>query len=250
MPAVRPGPLRCAAVHRRARHLLLSGAAVVAVAGVASCDTDDGRDLREPTLQERTEATNAASTTTTTIAGAVTTTASVASTPVTVVGGSASTGPAPTTAAATVDPSGFALTTPWPDTQAIDARFTCDGDDQSPALTWTAPPPGAVELALVVTDEDIGFLHWALTGLDPAAGALEQGVVPDGILQGFNDFAERGWSGPCPPAGSTHTYRFELFALDAELELPDDPDARDIVAAIEGVQFATATVTGTYTRPE
>lgn len=239
---------------QRAQRGFLLVVAAATLAAATSCDIGDGRDLREPTPEDRIEATNAATTTTTTTTfagGAVATVPAVAATFGTTDGTAAAPTSPPTTATTTtIAPSGFTLAAPWPDTQAIDARYTCDGDDVSPALTWTAPPPGAIELALVVTDEDIGFLHWALTGLDPAAGSMDQGAVPDGVLQGFNDFAERGWSGPCPPAGSTHTYRFELFALDAELELPEEPDARDIVAAIEGAQFATATLTGTYTRPE
>ena len=50
--------------------------------------------------------------------------------------------------------AGFTLTAPWADGGAIDARFTCDGEDVSPPLCWTAPPAGTVEMALVVTDDD------------------------------------------------------------------------------------------------
>ena len=36
----------------------------------------------------------------------------------------------------------------------IPSRYTCDGDNRSPALAWEAPPEGTGSLALVVEDPD------------------------------------------------------------------------------------------------
>ena len=46
------------------------------------------------------------------------------------------------------------------------------------------------------------------------------------VLEGLavNDFGKIGYGGPCPPPGSTHRYRFRLYALSAPLDL--EPGAR------------------------
>lgn len=110
----------------------------------------------------------------------------------------------------------------------IPKLFTCDGNDTSPPLTWTAPPSGTRSLVLTVTDPDAPggtFTHWVLFNL-PAntnglpAGVPSQGQLTDGSRQGKNDFGKPGYGGPCPPSGSTHRYFFDLFALDNNLDLP------------------------------
>ena len=85
-------------------------------------------------------------------------------------------GPLATLGAPTTVAAAFTLQAPWPSGGTIDVRFTCDGEDVSPALSWTAPPAGTVELALVVTDDDAGgFVHWAVGGIPAAAGAVSEG---------------------------------------------------------------------------
>ena len=112
---------------------------------------------------------------------------------------------------------------PWQDGGDIPVRNTCAGEDVAPALSWSGVPDGAVELALVVIDDDAdGFVHWVLTGFDPAIRSLLEGQVPDGARQWSNTFGAPRWNGPCPPAGSPHTYRFVLYALNQQLEVADD----------------------------
>jgi len=36
----------------------------------------------------------------------------------------------------------------------IPRRHTCDGEDRSPPLSWTAPPTGSRSLALILDDPD------------------------------------------------------------------------------------------------
>ena len=111
-------------------------------------------------------------------------------------------------------PRPFSLALPWANGGTIDPRFTCDGADLSPLMTWTAPPAGTVELALLVTDDDAnGYVHWAVAGIPPTAGEKGEGATITGAVEGVNDFGETGWGGPCPPAGAPHTYRFSSYAL-------------------------------------
>ncbi len=144
------------------------------------------------------------------------------------------------------------------DGQSIDARYTCDGDDVSPALSWTGVPDEAQELALVVDDPDAPsglFTHWLLYGLSPEVTSLPEGV-PDGgeletpapLRQGENSAGEVGYRGPCPPEGQHH-YVFRLLALDAELALEAGADRAAFDEAVAGHAIAEARLTALYERP-
>ena len=216
-------------------------APVLAVVLIAACDTDDGKELQPPTSEQRAAMTTSTTTTATTV-----------------VPGASGALPAesllPTTAPlATVAPAstGFSLQLPWPAGGAIDARFTCDGEDRSPTLVWTAPPAGTVEMALVVTDDDAeGFVHWVVAAIPPTAGEVGEGGEITGAFAGRNSAGELGWSGPCPPAGETHTYRFALYALGQQAELPDDFTAADVLAVAGPSSIGRAESTGVYTRAD
>lgn len=101
----------------------------------------------------------------------------------------------------------------------VPVRFTCDGDDLSPPLSWSGVPEGATELRISVTDPDAPsgtFTHWLVTGIHPSASGVEEGSVPAGGTEEENSFGERGYGGPCPPRGhDPHRYVFTVEAVDA-----------------------------------
>ena len=143
----------------------------------------------------------------------------------------------------------FALTVPWGDGGAIDVTATCDGGNLSPLLTWSPPPAGTVELALVVSDDDqAGYVHWAVAGIAPSGGEKGQGATFTGAVEGTNDAGTVGWTGPCPPAGAAHTYRFSLYALTQQAELPEGFTGADLRAVAVPAAAGLAEATGTYTR--
>lgn len=136
----------------------------------------------------------------------------------------------------------------------IPANHTCDGDNISPALSWDAPPPQTLSLALVVDDPDAPgtFVHWVLYDLPPNTRQLPEQLTPQpflesGGLQGKTDFGKYGYGGPCPPTG-THRYRFRLYALDQVMDLPPGATEADLTAAMQGHILASAELTGKYTR--
>lgn len=146
-------------------------------------------------------------------------------------------------------PPEFGVFAAWRDGAEIVPRHTCDGVDVSPALTWTGVPDGTLELAITVIDEQAaGFVHWIVTGIDPAAVSMLEGELPPGAIEHGNGFGGTGWAGPCPPEGATHTYRFTVHALDQQLAGVGDEDPSAAVALIEGLAFASASVTGTFSR--
>src|SRR5919106_4799269 len=67
--------------------------------------------------------------------------------------------------------------------ETIDRRFTCDGENVSPALSWTGVPDETKELALAFDDPDAPggtFTHWLAYGLDPSTSELPGGGSTEG----------------------------------------------------------------------
>jgi Raf kinase inhibitor-like YbhB/YbcL family protein len=131
--------------------------------------------------------------------------------------------------------------------EPIDPRFSCDGENVSPALAWEAPPADTVELALVVDDPDApggSFVHWVVAGLPPDQTSLERGSREG--EQGANDGGGTGWTGPCPPGGETHGYVFTLYALDTESGFEGGGSADDLREAIDGHVLAEARLTAPF----
>jgi hypothetical protein len=115
----------------------------------------------------------------------------------------------------------------------------------SPALIWTAPPAGTVELALAVIDLNAGArVHWLVVGIPPTAPGISKGSVPPGAVELRNSAGTIGWDPPCP-ASDAHAYSFQLMAFDAAqaIDASTDPDAaRDALAT---AAIATAVLTAT-----
>lgn len=130
----------------------------------------------------------------------------------------------------------------------IPARFTCDGDDVSPALEITGMPEDTVALALIVDDPDAPrgtWDHWVAYDIAPSE-AIAEDVGPLGTA-GVGTSGNTGYSGPCPPSG-THRYFFTVLALDGELGLPAGASKAELRAAAAGHVLAEAVLMGTYTR--
>lgn len=133
--------------------------------------------------------------------------------------------------------------------QPIPKKYTCDGEDVSPPLTFSGVPNDAKSLALVVDDPDapLGvFDHWIVWNLDPDLKELPENASVE--KQGKNDFGESKYRGPCPPPGPAHRYRFKVYALDAMLDLPEGARKKELEKAMEGHILAKGELIGTYSR--
>jgi Raf kinase inhibitor-like YbhB/YbcL family protein len=138
----------------------------------------------------------------------------------------------------------------------IPQPYTCDGADISPPLEWAAPPQGTQSLALIADDPDAPsktWVHWVLYDLPPDQRALAEGVpqqenLPEGGLQGKNDFKKVGYGGPCPPKGKPHRYYFRLYALDTKLGLSPGATKSQVLEAMAGHVLAQAELMGRYGR--
>ncbi len=137
----------------------------------------------------------------------------------------------------------------------IPRKFTCEGEDLSPALFWSEPPPGTQSLALIADDPDAPagtWVHWVLYDLDPQVRELPEGVPKTeqaaGGRQGLNDFRKLGYGGPCPPPGKPHRYFFKLYALDGKLSVRNRATKQDVEKAMQGHILAQAELMGRYKR--
>jgi Raf kinase inhibitor-like YbhB/YbcL family protein len=138
----------------------------------------------------------------------------------------------------------------------IPKRYTCDGADVSPQLSWSEAPAGSQSLALIADDPDAPrgtFTHWVLYDLPTQTREFAEEVrqvdqLPGGGSQGRNDFGNVGYNGPCPPPGKPHRYFFRLFALDKTLALKHGASRKEVESAMQGHVLAQGEVMGRYGR--
>ena len=142
--------------------------------------------------------------------------------------------------------------------ERIPRKYTGDGEDVSPPLSWTMPPANTVELALICDDPDAPrgtFNHWVLYALPASTTALPEAVpkteaLPKlgGAKQGRNSAGRIGYMGPAPPPGAVHHYHFILHALDAKIELRPGATQKDLREAMKGHVLGQTELVGVYSR--
>ena len=137
----------------------------------------------------------------------------------------------------------------------IPARYTCDGENISPPLTWAGAPEGTESFALIFEDPDAPsktWVHWVLFNLPANQTGLRERIqnirsFPNGAIHGVNDFQAIGYRGPCPPGG-THRYYLKLYALDSELDLDAGATRDQLLDSMEGHILANTEIMGRYKR--
>jgi len=138
----------------------------------------------------------------------------------------------------------------------IPKKYTGDGVDVSPPLSWDGVPEGTKSLALISDDPDapVGtWVHWVIFNIPSSEKGLPEGVpkqntLSNGAKQGMNDFRKIGYNGPAPPPGKPHRYYFKLYALDIVLDLPAGIKKSELLKAMEGHILSTSEYMGTYQR--
>jgi hypothetical protein len=129
--------------------------------------------------------------------------------------------------------------------QYIPKKFTCQGEDISPALIIEGIPQGTKSLALIVDDPDAPmgtWVHWVVYDI-AVVSQIDEDSIPG--RQGMNDFGRKNYGGPCPPSG-THRYFFKIYALDKELGLAEGISKEDLEKAMEGHILERAELIGLY----
>ena len=141
----------------------------------------------------------------------------------------------------------------------IPARYTCEGEDVSPPLSWEGVPEASRSLVLIVDDPDapdpaapkVVWVHWVLCNIPPEINTLAEHItsatLPAGAIEGINDWQRLGYGGPCPPIGR-HRYFHKLYALDIVLKDLNKPSKALVEAAMQGHIIAQAELIGTCQR--
>jgi Raf kinase inhibitor-like YbhB/YbcL family protein len=160
--------------------------------------------------------------------------------------GTTASGPRPTGSTVRITSSAFL------NGSSIPSRYTCDGEDHAPPLTWTRVPVRARSLALLVEDQNApggAFLHWSVYDLPRGSSGTGTGHLPQGSVEGKNSFGRVGYGGPCPPRGDPpHHYVFSIHALDDAPALPSGASPAAVREAVAAHAIAAGALTGTYRR--
>lgn len=133
--------------------------------------------------------------------------------------------------------------------EKIPQRYTCDDVNISPPLHWDNVPAGTQSFAVVIYDDDCGFVHMVLFDLPPDITGLPEDInnnLPAGATFGSNDTRVNGYYGPCPSAGDNNKYYFYVYALDTVLNLSPDTRRIELMSAIEGHILAWGELLGIY----
>lgn len=114
------------------------------------------------------------------------------------------------------------------DGEALDPRFTCDGDGRAPTFVFSGAPASAAELALAIVDlDDADRVHLVVAGLASTTAQLELDRLPEDATVGRSDGDVVGWDPPCPVTGDpAHAYEVRLYAMAEPIGLaPGVPGA-------------------------
>ena len=142
----------------------------------------------------------------------------------------------------------------FPDGGIVPAKYTGRGGNVQPGFKFSNAPAGTVSYAIIFHDLDVALgggtddvLHWLAWNIPASANGIPEGKLPEGSVQGTNAMKQNGYFGPGAPAGPRyHHYVFELYALNANLDLPPNSGRADLLKAMEGKVVAKAAYVGRF----
>jgi Raf kinase inhibitor-like YbhB/YbcL family protein len=139
----------------------------------------------------------------------------------------------------------------------LDDKYTQNGENMSPPIHWSQGPSGTQSFVVLAEDAGVDrhdpIVHWVIYNIPSNKQDLSQAIptsatLDDGIMQGKNVRGTAGYVGPKPPAGQTHPYHFEVFALNTALRLdPANADRSAVVAAMKNHVLAQGDLVAMYT---
>jgi len=127
-------------------------------------------------------------------------------------------------------------------------------DGTQPGFTFSNAPENTVSYAIIFHDLDVALmggtgdvLHWIAWNIPASAKGIPEGSLPAGSVQGKNIAGQNSYFGPgAPPGPRYHHYVFELYALSANLDLPNTAGRAELLAAMEGKTVAKAAYVGRF----
>ena len=141
----------------------------------------------------------------------------------------------------------------FPDGGIVPQKFAGRGGVQ-PGFKFSGAPEGTMSYAIIFHDIDVSLkgstgdvLHWIVWNIPAAAGGIPKGSVPAGAVVGRGITGQNAYFGPGAPAGPRyHHYVFELYALNANLDLPATSGREELLKAMEGKIVAKSAYVGRF----
>jgi Raf kinase inhibitor-like YbhB/YbcL family protein len=139
----------------------------------------------------------------------------------------------------------------------VPVKYTADGDNVSPELSWSGAPSNTKCFAVICEDPDTPsgkiWTHWVLFNIPADKTSLPERAptdkeLSDGSRQGKNDFGKIGFGGPDPPGGKPHRYFFNVYALDTKFDLSAGATRQQVLDAMKGHILAEGQLIGQYGR--
>jgi len=131
----------------------------------------------------------------------------------------------------------------------IPIKYTCDGDDITPPLSFNNIPEGTESLVLILDDPDAAgddpWAHWIVFNIPADITGFDENEGPRYYI-GKNSWGDIAYGGPCPPLGEEHRYYFLLYAVDLELDLLDGASRQEVDDAMTGHIIGQTSLMGRY----
>jgi Raf kinase inhibitor-like YbhB/YbcL family protein len=137
------------------------------------------------------------------------------------------------------------------DGEHMPEKYGYTEENVNPPLSIESVPSEAESLVLVMDDPDAMepagkiWEHWTVWNIPPTTSEIPEDWTPENAVEGTTDFRDTGYGGPNPPDG-THIYRFQLYAIDTELDLGEECGKEEVMSAIEGHILGEALLEGKF----
>jgi len=135
----------------------------------------------------------------------------------------------------------------------IPLRHARDGENLSPFLEWSDPPPGTKSYVLVMEDIDAStvFRHWAVYDIPGQRCHIAEGrsskASAENLVHAYNDFGNLHYDGPDAVRGRGHNFRFRLAALAVDkIGIAPEADASTVWEAARHHLLGEAEIVGRY----
>lgn len=138
------------------------------------------------------------------------------------------------------------------DGEEIPERYTGDGQNVSPPLSWCRVPEGTKEFAIICEDPDAPtdkpWVHWVVWGIPKTTISLPKGSSGTGTV-GKNTAGGTRYMGPMPPEGhGRHHYHFKVYALEEGIQLAPGSEKEDLCDRMKGHILDEGELVGVYER--
>jgi Raf kinase inhibitor-like YbhB/YbcL family protein len=142
----------------------------------------------------------------------------------------------------------------FPDGGIVPPKYVSAGQNVLPGFKISNAPAGTVSYALIFHDIDVALqngtgdvLHMMAWNIPAASNGWAEGSLPAGSVTGNNLRGQANYMGPGAPAGPRyHHYVWELYALNANLDLPPTATRDQLLAALQGKVVAKAAYVGRF----